>query len=122
MTRPSRPTAEGGTLCAPPESCLGSVPNARRLNGVTANRRCSVTRGDAQLGRDPPPAGGRVVQPGESLWSIAADRLRADATLAEIARTVSRLWEPSSCPTPSCGCPDFLPTPSPTLSGGHAYT
>ncbi len=30
---------------------------------------------------------------GDSLWSVAADRLGGDATVAEIAREVNRLWE-----------------------------
>jgi nucleoid-associated protein YgaU len=34
-----------------------------------------------------------VVRPGESLWSIAADRLGDEATVAQIAREVNRLWE-----------------------------
>jgi len=34
-----------------------------------------------------------VVRPGESLWSIAADRLAGRATVARIAREVNRLWQ-----------------------------
>lgn len=34
-----------------------------------------------------------VVQPGESLWSIASDQLGPRATVAAIAREVNRLWE-----------------------------
>jgi LysM repeat protein len=34
-----------------------------------------------------------VVQPGESLWSIARKLLGADASPAQIAREVNRLWE-----------------------------
>jgi hypothetical protein len=34
-----------------------------------------------------------VVRGGDSLWSVAADRLGDDASVAEIAREVSRLWE-----------------------------
>ena len=35
----------------------------------------------------------RTVQPGESLWSIAADLLGDRATVPRIAREVNRLWE-----------------------------
>jgi nucleoid-associated protein YgaU len=34
-----------------------------------------------------------VVQPGESLWSIARTLLGSDASPAQIAREVNRLWE-----------------------------
>jgi hypothetical protein len=34
-----------------------------------------------------------VVREGDSLWSVAADRLGGDASVAEIAREVNRLWE-----------------------------
>lgn len=34
-----------------------------------------------------------VVQPGESLWTIARDLLGAGATTAEIAREVQRIWD-----------------------------
>lgn len=34
-----------------------------------------------------------TVQPGESLWAIASDLLGAEATPAQIARKVHRLWE-----------------------------
>ena len=34
-----------------------------------------------------------VVREGDSLWSIAADRLGDDASVAAIAREVDRLWE-----------------------------
>jgi nucleoid-associated protein YgaU len=34
-----------------------------------------------------------TVRPGESLWSIAADMLGENATVAAIAREVNRLWE-----------------------------
>jgi nucleoid-associated protein YgaU len=33
------------------------------------------------------------VQPGDSLWRIAARHLGADATTAQTAREVNRLWE-----------------------------
>ena len=34
-----------------------------------------------------------VVRAGDSLWSVAADRLGAGAGVAAIAREVNRLWE-----------------------------
>jgi nucleoid-associated protein YgaU len=34
-----------------------------------------------------------VVQRGESLWSIASDRLGDGASAAQVSREVSRLWE-----------------------------
>ena len=37
-----------------------------------------------------------MVQAGESLWSIAAALLGPDASSAEIARAVRRLWELNS--------------------------
>ena len=35
----------------------------------------------------------RAVSPGESLWSIARTLLGSDASPAQIAREVNRLWE-----------------------------
>lgn len=37
-----------------------------------------------------------VVLPGESLWTIASDLLGSDATTAQVAREVSRLWQLNS--------------------------
>jgi LysM domain len=48
-----------------------------------------------------------VVQAGESLWSIAADRLGERATVARIAREVNRLWELNDDRIAS-GNPDLL--------------
>lgn len=51
----------------------------------------------ASAAPDSPKPGARgkshVVQPGESLWSIAADLAGRDATPAKIARIVNRLWD-----------------------------
>jgi nucleoid-associated protein YgaU len=41
----------------------------------------------------PENARSHVVEPGESLWSIARRLLGSDATPARIAREVNRLWE-----------------------------
>jgi len=48
------------------------------------------TRGATNL---PPHARFHVVQPGESLWSIAKKLLGPTATTAQLAREVDRLWE-----------------------------
>ena len=48
-----------------------------------------------------------TVQPGESLWSIAADLLGERATVARTARAVNRLWELNDDRIAS-GDPDLL--------------
>jgi hypothetical protein len=60
----------------------------------------------------PPPAstpGGRflLVQPGDSLWAIAKRLLGPNASPAEIARKVDRLWELNR-ERIGTGCPDLL--------------
>jgi LysM repeat protein len=48
---------------------------------------------DRQDDRRPAARNRHVVQPGETLWSIARGRLGPDASTAAIAREVDRLWE-----------------------------
>ena len=48
-----------------------------------------------------------MVRSGESLWSIAADRLGPGATNAETAREVQRLWD-LNADTIGTGDPDLL--------------
>jgi hypothetical protein len=63
------------------------------------------------LPAETPAAGGRfhVVQPGESLWSIAADLLSPGASTAAVALRVHRLWELNEDRI-GTGDPDVLPT------------
>jgi len=48
-----------------------------------------------------------MVQPGESLWKIAADELGSGASTAEVARFVNRLWEINSARI-ATGDPDLI--------------
>jgi nucleoid-associated protein YgaU len=48
-----------------------------------------------------------VVDQGESLWVIAREALRADASNIEIARYVSRIWD-SNAATIGTGDPDLI--------------
>ena len=48
-----------------------------------------------------------VVRPGESLWSIASDFLGDGASVAQVAREVSRLWELNEDRI-ATGSPDLL--------------
>jgi hypothetical protein len=60
-------------------------------------KRDAATRGDRY----------HVVQPGESLWSIARDLVGHDASAARIAREVNRLWTRNSARI-ATGDPDLL--------------
>ena len=68
-----------------------------RLARATATHRRAVQPADRF----------HVVRPGESLWSIAKDRLGGDASVARIAREVNRLWELNSARI-GTGEPDLL--------------
>jgi nucleoid-associated protein YgaU len=60
--------------------------------------------------QDPPRDGDsrfHIVQPGESLWSIAKQLLGRDASAGRIAREVSRLWSLNHSRI-STGDPDLL--------------
>lgn len=84
---------------AKPRSGVGSAPAA---NVPPAPPLAAQSAPDASAGpaprSDPPVPGAdaangtHVVQPGESLWSIAAGLAGDDATPAKIARIVNRLW------------------------------
>jgi len=55
-----------------------------------------------------PEDGSHTVEPGESLWTIATDLLRRDATTAQVAREVHRLWSLNREQI-ATGDPDLLP-------------
>ena len=77
-----------------------SPPEPARASSAAHSVSASVAIGDstnpAPKDASPsPPTGNRVlvVQAGDSLWSIAKRLLGPDASPAEIARKVSRLWD-----------------------------
>jgi LysM domain len=72
----------------PPASPLAAPPATEPAHLVQA-------AAPAQTAPQPAARNARfhVVQPGESLWSIARKLLGADASPAQIAREVNRLWE-----------------------------
>lgn len=79
-------------VSAPAETALTSVSSAAPPNAEPAS---------AQRGRF------FVVQPGDSLWSIAKRTLSPDASSAKIAREVNRLWLLNSDQI-GTGSPDLL--------------
>ena len=80
-------TAPGASPVAPRSSDPNAVATSSRSVRVEAD---TSTRGATNL---PPHARFHVVQPGESLWSIAKKLLGPTATTAQLAREVDRLWE-----------------------------
>lgn len=73
-----------------------SAPPQRIASESPAVQATTATAGEPRpAGRDAPrsAAGRHVVQPGDTLWSIARDLLGREASTAAIAREVHRLWE-----------------------------
>lgn len=93
-TTPAAPIAPQATAAPGPaaETTLTSVSSAPAPNAKPATSR-----------------GGRflVVQPGDSLWSIAKRLVGPDASPARIAREVNRLWQLNSDQI-GTGSPDLL--------------
>ena len=76
---------------------------SRRRAGVDAD----VRHARPTAARRGPATAFHVVLAGESLWSIAKDVLGDDASVAQIAREVNRLWELNSDRI-GTGDPDLL--------------
>lgn len=93
---PSQPPAVGIPPQSPPPASPmleATAPPAAPPSGEPVLRvKASAPAQDAQpaLTKN---ARSHVVQPGESLWSIARTLLGSDASPAQIAREVNRLWE-----------------------------
>jgi len=87
---PSTPTKEGR---APASKMAPGVPLPAAAPPAPAQAR-TPSAAPRELTRKEPNtvAGQHVVQPGESLWSIAAGLAGDDASPARIARIVNRLW------------------------------
>jgi LysM domain len=91
---PPAPTAAAPEAEAPANTVLVTT-TASSAGGTSRNQ--AARRGDRA----------HVVAPGESLWSIAADLLGDDASVAQTAREVNRLWELNSDRI-GTGNPDLL--------------
>jgi nucleoid-associated protein YgaU len=90
------PSDEGRfvTPAPPPASTVSppavpSTPAAEPVALAQTDLAAPAGRQQAPLGRN---ASSYVVQPGDSLWSIAKRLLGSDASPARIAREVNRLW------------------------------
>lgn len=84
----TKPAVAPGVIAAPapvvaPTTTATNVATVRVSAGTNENAVVHATRGDRF----------HVVQRGESLWSIATDRLGEQAGVAQIAREVDRLWQ-----------------------------
>jgi hypothetical protein len=68
---------------------LAVLPAVAEAQSITTTQEAAAQGADAN-----PAAAGRVVviSPGDSLWKISAERLDADATLAQIDREVERIY------------------------------
>jgi hypothetical protein len=82
---PAHATSPTSAVAAPTR--VAATPPPRRAPTPT------VVVSGTQTGRSQPGDRFHIVRPGESLWSIAADVLGDDATVARIAREVNRLWQ-----------------------------
>jgi nucleoid-associated protein YgaU len=72
-----------------------AAPRSDYANTVAASSASVLVEASTSTGRAAhlsPNARFHVVQPGESLWSIAKKLLGPNATAAQIAREVDRLW------------------------------
>jgi LysM domain len=75
-------------------------------SGTTAVQAATATSAGRQATPDRP-ASVHIVQPGESLWSIAEDLLRPGASAMNVAAQVAELWELNHERIPS-GDPDLI--------------
>jgi hypothetical protein len=89
--RAKRQVAKARVVVAPAPRARVVAPVAAAPRATPAARRIVVT---GAAGSRPARPGSRthVVAVGESLWSIAADHLGANASSAQIGREVERLW------------------------------
>ena len=82
----TKPVVRPRVIAAPAPVVASATPNAvtvRVTAGANQNTVDRVSSGDRF----------RVVERGESLWSIASDVLGDGASIAQVSREVSRLWE-----------------------------
>lgn len=82
---PAQAPTAGRPVVSPPAQTSGPV--AAPVAAVPAR---SAAPSDSKV---PAGTGARVVQPGESLWTIASNALGEGATRAEIGSMVNRLWQ-----------------------------
>ena len=97
--QPDREAAPAPPAPQPPPTVAAPSPSASNASAAneTSPAFQRARRGDRV----------HVVRPSESLWSIAAALLPADASAARIAREVNRLWELNSSRI-ATGDPDLL--------------
>ena len=98
----TKPAVQPRVIAAPAPVVAPATTNAvtvRVAAGTNQNTVVRATSGDRF----------HVVQRGESLWSIASDRLGERAGVAQIAREVDRLWQLNEDRIAS-GSPDLLYT------------
>jgi hypothetical protein len=86
------------TIAAPAVGVVPATASPTAASGSSSSTNLAsnnVGRAPASTPTDQTPREARfhVVQPGESLWSIAKKLLGPSATPAQIAREVNRLWE-----------------------------
>jgi hypothetical protein len=99
--RRRRPASATSAPAEPPRAPTIDVPQrpapAAPLPAAAVAETVPVAQASAPSEASEPPlpetARWHVVEPGESLWSIARRLLGPDASLARIAREVDRLWE-----------------------------
>jgi hypothetical protein len=100
-----RPAATVQPAPPPPATVAAEAETAANTVLVTATASSASTTSRSHAAR--PSDRAHVVAPGESLWSIAADLLGDDASVAQTAREVNRLWELNSDRI-GTGSPDLL--------------
>ncbi len=80
-------------VAPPPDPTTAPLPVSAPPAGESSAANASQAQPRPVRQRDAADSSVHVVQPGESLWSIASDQLEPRASVAAIAREVNRLWK-----------------------------
>ncbi len=98
----TKPAGQSRVIAAPAPVAAPATTNPVTVRVAAGTNQSTVVRAtsDARF---------HVVQRGESLWSIASDRLGEQAGVEQIAREVDRLWQLNEDRIAS-GSPDLLYT------------
>ena len=82
----SEPAVQPRVIAAPAPAVARATTNVVTIRVTSGTNQNTVVRASSG-------ARSHVVQRGESLWSIASDRLGDGASVTQVSREVSRLWE-----------------------------
>ena len=98
--KPTKPAVQPRVIAAPAPVVAPAATNAVTVRVAAGTNQNTVARASSN-------ARFHVVQRGESLWSIATDRLGDGVSVTQVSREVSRLWE-LNAERIGTGSPDLL--------------